>query len=455
MKMAWFGFAVGYNRPGSSMVFSASSRSFVFSQPDMHLKGAFFGRMVRCGVFAVVACLATMPVRAEKFTIAVIPDTQDYTTLDANMAGFTTQMQYIASIKVSSNVVFASHLGDMVNDRSSQPAEWTRAQGAMNILRDSEIPFGIAIGNHDYDTATVPISGTTNWVQCFGPTSSYFQGKSWYHSHASNVTDSYQVFHAAGRNFLHIDLELEPSADSLQWASQIIQAHPGMPTIVSTHEYLTYAGNRSSNSYRGGSTGTDVWTNFVSPNSQIFMVLCGHSFGSNGEGAINHASTNAAGKLVYEELTDYQGVGVTGSGWMRFMQFDSDLQQISFTTYSPLLNASKTDPTNQFQVQFDWNARFGTLPAITDVHATSVTQMKATIQWTTDSLSDSYVLYGTSPSAVTNLASVAGNVTTHSVKLTALVPGATYYYEVVSAASIDDNQGALYTFTTTTPCPCH
>jgi hypothetical protein len=334
-------------------------------------KSAFLGRTARCGVFAAVVCLATTPVRAEKFTIAVIPDTQNYTTSDANMAGFTTQMQYIASIRLSSNVVFASHLGDMVNDRSSQPAEWTRAQSAMNILRDSGVPFGIAIGNHDYDTATAPISGTTNWVQYFGPTSSYFQGKPWYYSHTNNVTDSYQIFHAAGRNFLHIVLELEPSTDSLQWASQVIQAHPGMPTIVSTHEYLTYNGNRSGNSYRGGSTGTQVWTNFVSPNSQIFMVLCGHSFGSSGYGAINHASTNAAGKVVYEELTDYQGVGGTGSGWMRFMEFDSELQQISFTTYSPLLNANMTDPTNQFQVQFDWNARFGKLPKFASPQCTN------------------------------------------------------------------------------------
>jgi hypothetical protein len=360
MKAAWFGMA-------------RAERNSPYSKRES--KGVFVGRTVTWGMFAAVVCLATIPVRAEKFTIAVIPDTQNYTLSDANMAGFTTQMQYIASIRVSSNIVFASHLGDMINDRSSKPAEWTRAQGAMNILRDSGIPFGIAIGNHDYDTSTNPISGTTNWVQYFGPDSSYFQGKPWYHSHTNNVTDSYQIFYAAGRNFLHIDLEFEPSTNSLQWASQVIQAHPGMPTIVSTHEYLTYTGSRSSNSYRGalgGNTGTGVWNNFVSPNSQIFMVLCGHSFStSTGEGAIDHASTNAAGKLVYEELTDYQEVGGTGSGWMRFMEFDSELQQISFTTYSPLLDAYMTDPTNQFQVSFDWNARFGKLPEFASPQCTN------------------------------------------------------------------------------------
>ena len=296
---------------------------------------------------------------AEKFTIAVIPDTQTYTIYDAYMPGFTRQMQYIATNKGPRNIVFVSHLGDVVNDGGRIPAEWPRALGAMDLLRDSGIPFGVAIGNHDYDNDSAPVNGTTYWSQYFGPDSPYFQGKSWYHGYSNNVTDSYQIFHAAGRDFLHLVLELEPSADSLQWANQVIQAHPGMPTIVSIHQYLTYAGNRSGNNYRGGSTGLQVWNNLISPNTQIFMVLCGHSF-SGSEGEVNHTTLDAAGKPVYEELTDYQG---TVDGWMRLMEFDSALQQINFTTYSPLLDAWATDATSQFQVNFDWNNRFGPAPS--------------------------------------------------------------------------------------------
>jgi hypothetical protein len=82
----------------------------------------------------------------------------------------------------------------------------------------------------------------------------------------------------------------------------------------------------------------------------------------------------------------------------------------------------------------------------------SATQMKATIQWTTDVACDSSVQYGTSPSTVTNLVSVADNVTNHSVRLNVLTPGTLYYYEVISAAQTNNNSGAYYTFTTTTPC---
>ncbi len=293
---------------------------------------------------------------AEKFTIAVIPDTQSYPTNEVSMAGFFAETQYIADNKLSRNIVFATHLGDMV--WNFWPVEWERAQSAMNVLRDSGIPLGIAIGNHDYDFGSVNYEYCTftNWTRYFGPESSYFQGKSWYHRCEGNPADSFQIFRAAGRDFLHIVLDHEAGTNSLQWANQVVLAHTGMPTIVSTHEYLHY------NGYRTG-YGQRIWNNLVKGNSQIFMVLCGHLFPCwTCAGETNIVSTNAAGKLVYEGLTDYQCLDDTGGGWMRFMEFDPDLQQISFTTYSPLFDAWRTNSTGQFLVTFDWDERFGEVP---------------------------------------------------------------------------------------------
>jgi PKD repeat protein len=95
------------------------------------------------------------------------------------------------------------------------------------------------------------------------------------------------------------------------------------------------------------------------------------------------------------------------------------------------------------------------LPIISNVQVTSVTLSNATIQWMTDVLSDSQVLYGTSPSSVTNPASGAVNVTNHVVNLTGLQPATQYYFSVSSTSTggttTDDNQGVFYTFSTTTP----
>lgn len=311
-----------------------------------------------------LAFMCTVPQAwAEKFTIAVIPDTQNYTTSDGNMAGFTAQMNYLAANRAARNIVFATHLGDMVNGNGGASAQWLRAQKAMNILRDSDVPFGIAIGNHDYDYGPTSVNGTTVWSNYFGPTSAYFQGRPWHRSNPNNVPDSCQIFYGADRAFLHIVLELEPSMASLQLAQQVIQDLPGLPTIISLHQYLTYANNRSSNNYRGGSTGRQIWESLVRPNSQIFMVLCGHSFDpANGVGQARRTSINSAGKVVFELQSDYQGLGGTGSGYMRFMEFDPELQCINVTTYSPLLGAGMTDASSQFTLNFDWNNRFGPAP---------------------------------------------------------------------------------------------
>ena len=85
------------------------------------------------------------------------------------------------------------------------------------------------------------------------------------------------------------------------------------------------------------------------------------------------------------------------------------------------------------------------LPVISNVLAMNIANNTATIQWTTDVQSDSQVLYGTNPAAVTNQASGGANVTNHVVNLTGLQQGTPYYFSVSSTSTggttTDDNQG--------------
>ncbi|MDP1045513.1 hypothetical protein Q6332_31255, partial [Klebsiella pneumoniae] len=74
-----------------------------------------------------------------------------------------------------------------------------------------------------------------------------------------------------------------PSDASLKWAETVIHAHPGLPTLISTHDFLDKTGQRRAhpvvdinaldpfdNSAQG------VWDKLISRNPQIFMVLSGH-----------------------------------------------------------------------------------------------------------------------------------------------------------------------------------
>jgi hypothetical protein len=90
-------------------------------------------------------------------------------------------------------------------------------------------------------------------------------------------------------------------------------------------------------------------------------------------------------------------------------------------------------------------------PAISTPVVQERTYYAATIYWTTNTSSDSLVRYGTIKPPIQEK-SDSTLVTTHSITLTVLSPGTTYYFEVESTDAFglttDDNSGAYYEFTT-------
>jgi hypothetical protein len=206
------------------------------------------------------------------------------------------------------------------------------------------------------------------WKKYFGSDSPYFARKIWYGGASDSLTyspglSSYQTFVAGGKNFLHISLEMEAGDDALTWAQGVIDTHPGYATIITTHSYLQPPANgddspflevpaaRIAASYLTGSLGgwndaQAVWDKFISKNSQIFMVLCGHAFSSAVDGVSKsqgiRIDNNDAGYPVYQIVTDYQGNTSGGSsggdGWLRLMAFDVEENTIHFSTYSPTLD---------------------------------------------------------------------------------------------------------------------
>jgi len=71
-------------------------------------------------------------------------------------------------------------------------------------------------------------------------------------------------------------------------------------------------------------------------------------------------------------------------------------------------------------------------PVISNVNVTGIAQTSATINWTTNEVSDSRVEYGTTTSYGSSTALNASLVTAHSQTLTGLTASTTYHYRVVS-----------------------
>lgn len=361
---------------------------------------------------------ATAPVQAETFTVAVIPDTQNYSDAalpqPRGVDTFMQQIQYVVDQQAAKNIVFATFVGDIVQHGDGQfrtrvpgapdgtyrywdtRAEWDNANRAVSILSRSSIPFGMVPGNHDYDRyawwdgenspgSRRPLGEARVWNLYFGPDSRHFTGKSWYGGSFNQGLNSYQHFTGGGKRFLHLSLEMDPRPEALAWAQKVIDANPGQPVIVTTHEWLSPASvaeAKRPSGYDAYFKGADnlspdeIWDKFIRKNPAIFMILSGHHWTPT-ENGISHGENlridrNDAGHPVYQILQDYQGNTIGrdgqpdsatgGAGWTRFMEFDTDKRKIRFYTYSPLLeryagrNGEKTFGTpaslSEFELDF-------------------------------------------------------------------------------------------------------
>ncbi|WP_438481226.1 serine/threonine protein phosphatase [Oleiharenicola lentus] len=344
-----------------------------------------------------------------KFTVAMIPDTQnyiDYTHQKA--AGFPfdaveqyyEQMNWIATNARSNGgeIVFATHVGDLWQHYSEwmDPAHEARGFKWMPNLHGSTVarspkvqtrafeipavvlgfrllkgrlPFSVVPGNHDYDALwTDPahpprkddsgkktdgvrhVGGLSGYQSVFSGESEFFKGQSWYVGSHDGGGDSAQVFSAGGRQWLHLGLQYHAPDASLQWAAGIVKQFPGLPTIVSTHDYLARDGKRNlkSNPLNSVLDPQDndpqmMWDEFISQHDQIFLVLCGHVGGQSFS-----VDRNRFGHDVYQMMADYQGRGQSakdagvdadvGDGWLRLLNFDlnAPVPRIDVRTYSTL-----------------------------------------------------------------------------------------------------------------------
>lgn len=90
--------------------------------------------------------------------------------------------------------------------------------------------------------------------------------------------------------------------------------------------------------------------------------------------------------------------------------------------------------TNNNSAVFSTDPGFDlTAPVISSLQSSNITDTSAVITWTTDESANSKVNYGTASGSLTLSASTTPLVTTHSMALTGLQTGTTYYYRAVSS----------------------
>ncbi len=296
------------------------------------------------------------------FSVVALPDTQYYSGGDSSHAQtvtvpqligtFGAQTQWILDNKVTRNIAFVSHMGDIV-DHGAIDIEWKRATAAMaklehpiNAMRAYGIPYGAAPGNHDEEpNGNYDSPGTTTFYnQYFGV--SRFDGRDYYGGHyGPDNTNNYQLFSASGLDFIaiHLAYDTSPNQAILDWADALLKAYPHRRAIVTSH-YIISEGNPGA----FGTQGLAIYNN-LKDNPNLFLMLCGHIH------AEGRRTDVFEGRAVHTVLSDYQGLANGGQGLLRIFTFSPANNRIHVESWSPTLNraSSVSDNLPHFDGPYD------------------------------------------------------------------------------------------------------
>lgn len=302
----------------------------------------------------LLASLSLIAHTADEFTIVVLPDTQNYSEFRPEI--FRKQTEWIAANRDSLNIKVVLGVGDIVNHGSSE-AEYLNADAAVDVLDGAGVPYLLALGNHDYDNSTPSTRSAVLFNQYFGP-ARYASAAHYSGSYPEGSNENfYGTMEINGQQYLLLALEFNPRQTALDWASGILTAHTDKQAIIFTHSYTndddSRVGRCDMNNAEAHGVGTDndgdeMWDKLISRHANIGLVLSGHISTVDGAGRLAQLGVN--GNLVNQILSDYQARPEGGGGFLRIMRFRPSANQIDVTTYSPHLDASLTDPDNQFTV---------------------------------------------------------------------------------------------------------
>ncbi|PRY69516.1 calcineurin-like phosphoesterase family protein [Glaciihabitans tibetensis] len=316
------------------------------------------------------------------FTLAVLPDTQFYSRYATTEEGkqfqtrygtepYTAQTTWLAQNKDELGIPFVTHLGDVV-DQVSQPNQWIVADAAMKKLEVGGLPYSILAGNHDVlngcegtgCTDTDRNLGNEPYLKTF--TRARAAAQSTFGGRDSTGFNEYHIVKEGGQEYLVLALSWQTSDAGMAWANSVLDAHPTMPTVLTSHQILNIAGD--------GVTAIDtpfgqkLWDRVIRGHNQIFMTLNGHHHGN-----ANRVKTNDAGSPVLQVVNDYQMAYQGGNGYLGLYEFDFTNKRIVANQVSPWVVAKPknlisefdqavlTGANEQYTVPFDLTARFSAI----------------------------------------------------------------------------------------------
>jgi hypothetical protein len=328
----------------------------------------------------VIAADGLTPAAVDTFSIVLIPDTQAYkgsnTKAQPDSADvvtnpiFEAHSDWVVNHLDDQNIVFVSHVGDIV-DKNVQE-QWEVARRCMDAFH-GKVPYGISVGNHDMTGA-----GDSTLFQKSFP-ASRFKSFSWYGGCfagsesdpkvSGNNANSFQLFSAGGIDFLFLHLECNAPDDVLEWANEVLRRHADRPAFITCHMgwgpkdkpksnedfIIAEKGRMTWSKIHGarGNTPQQLWEKCYRLHPNLVAVFSGDQSRTH---AFKAASRGDHGNIVHEFMQDY------GSGWIRIYRLtprENCVEVEAITVHSKtgeLCQGTNLVPDrseHQFQFEFD------------------------------------------------------------------------------------------------------
>ncbi|MET4647520.1 hypothetical protein ABID95_007289 [Streptomyces atratus] len=295
-----------------------------------------------------------------RFALAVLPDTQYLFDADsADPEPLKETFHYLVAQRQEANIAFMTHLGDVTEHGSEE--EIGLAADTFRTIH-GKVPYSVLAGNHDINSGTDDQRGDTAYLRAFGP--QRFTSMPTFGGASPDGYNSYHVLQAAGREWLVLALDWRASEKGLAWAQGVLDAHPTLPVVLTTHDIAWAEDNGQAHL---SDNGQRLWDRIIRGNDQIFMALGGHYWPPG-----RTVLTNDAGHDVHVHITNYQDRYYGGAGMVRLYSFDLVRQVVDVETFSPWFLARDpekrtpleaetielTGPVDRFSLDIDFVERF-------------------------------------------------------------------------------------------------
>jgi hypothetical protein len=318
-----------------------------------------------CGSSCAVA--DALPISPGSWSLAIFPDTQGYAKDFPQI--YDAETQFVRDHATSLNIKYVLHEGDITND--NVPEQWDNALHSMNIL-NGVVPYALVTGNHD-----VGPGGNGNSRDSYFNDPAYFGPGSYYATQPTvggfyqtgKTANSWHRFNDGTRDWTILNLEYAPPNGVMDWANQVLDAHPNDHAMIVTHVYMytednrydwaTYGLGQSFNPHwpylvnnptEVINDGEEIWNKVVRKHNNVDFVFSGHALSP---GVGYRSDLSDGGHVVHQMLANYQDKGGDGGdGDFRLLEFKPD-GTVNVRTYSPWLDRYDTDYRQQFTLQMD------------------------------------------------------------------------------------------------------